>query len=83
MLKMAVEGCARNHIHSGLCGQAPSDYPDMAEYLVEIGIDSISLNPDTVVKTTQRILELESRLDRGADGRPTPPVERAAVGPAS
>jgi pyruvate,water dikinase len=62
MLRLAVEGCARNHIHSGLCGQAPSDYPDMAEYLVEIGIDSISLNPDTVIKTTQTILELESRL---------------------
>jgi len=59
MLRLAVEGCARNEIHSGLCGQAPSDYPDMAEYLVELGIDSISLNPDTVLKTTQLILELE------------------------
>ena len=63
MIRMAVEGCRRNGIHSGLCGQAPSDYPDMAEYLVELGIDSISLNPDTVIKTTQRILELESRLE--------------------
>ncbi|MGZ4320673.1 MAG: phosphoenolpyruvate synthase [Solirubrobacteraceae bacterium] len=62
MIRMAVEGCARNGIHSGLCGQAPSDYPDMAEYLVELGIDSISLNPDTVIRTTQRILELERRL---------------------
>ena len=70
MIRMAVEGCARNKIHSGLCGQAPSDYPDMAEYLVEIGIDSISLNPDTVIKTTQRILELERRLGIGTDGRP-------------
>jgi pyruvate,water dikinase len=59
MLRLAVEGCARNGIHSGLCGQAPSDYPDMAEYLVELGIDSISLNPDTVLKTTQRVLDLE------------------------
>ena len=65
MLRLAVEGCARNGIHSGLCGQAPSDYPDMAEYLVELGIDSISLNPDTVLKTTQRILEMERSLDRG------------------
>jgi pyruvate,water dikinase len=64
MLKLAVEGCARNGIHSGLCGQAPSDYPDMAEYLVELGIDSISLNPDTVVKTTRRVLELERHLGR-------------------
>ncbi len=63
MLRLAVEGCARNGIHSGLCGQAPSDYPDMAEYLVELGIDSISLNPDTVLKTTQQILEVERNLD--------------------
>jgi pyruvate,water dikinase len=67
MIRLAVEGCRRNGIHSGLCGQAPSDYPDMAEYLVEIGIDSISLNPDTVVGTTQRILELERRLAATVD----------------
>ncbi len=64
MLKLAVEGCARNQGHSGLCGQARSDYPDMAEYLDEFGIDSISLNSDTVLKTTQRILACERRLSR-------------------
>ncbi len=61
MLKLAVEGCARNGIHSGLCGQAPSDYPDMAAFLVDLGIDSISLNPDTVMKTTQTILDAEAK----------------------
>jgi len=64
MIKMAVDGARRNARHSGLCGQAPSDYPEMAEYLVEIGIDSMSLNPDTVLKTTQLILDLEKRLGR-------------------
>lgn len=64
MIKLAVEGARRNGRHSGLCGQAPSDYPEMAEYLVEIGIDSMSLNPDTVLATTQRILALEQRLGR-------------------
>ncbi len=59
MIRMAVEGAKRNQKHSGLCGQAPSDYPEMAEYLVEIGIDSISLNPDTVLKTTRNILKIE------------------------
>ena len=59
MIRLAVEGCRRNQIHSGLCGQAPSDYPDMAEYLAELGIDSMSLNPDTVLKTTRTVLELE------------------------
>jgi len=66
MVRLAVEGCARNGIHSGLCGQAPSDYPDMAAYLVELGIDSISLNPDTVLKTTKQILELEQAPRAGA-----------------
>jgi pyruvate,water dikinase len=62
MIRLAVEGCRRNGIHSGLCGQAPSDYPDMAEFLVRAGIDSISLNPDVVVKTTRQILELEQQV---------------------
>jgi pyruvate, water dikinase len=64
MIRLAVDGCRRNGIHSGLCGQAPSDYPEMAEFLVEIGIDSMSLNPDTVLKTTKQVLRLEQRLGR-------------------
>jgi pyruvate,water dikinase len=64
MIRLAVDGCRRNHIHSGLCGQAPSDYPDMAEFLVEVGIDSMSLNPDTLLETTQLVVELERRLGR-------------------
>jgi pyruvate,water dikinase len=62
MIRLAVEGCRRNGIHSGLCGQAPSDYPDVAEFLVRLGIESMSLNPDTVVKTTRQVLELERQL---------------------
>ncbi len=65
MLRQAVDGARRNGRHSGICGQAPSDYPEMAEYLVRLGIDSISLNPDTVIKTTMRVLELEKTLGRG------------------
>ena len=68
MIRRAVEGCRRHGIHSGLCGQAPSDYPDMAQFLVELGIESISLNPDTVVKTTERVLEVEARLGRKPRG---------------
>jgi pyruvate,water dikinase len=64
MIRWAVEGCRRNGVHSGLCGQAPSDYPDMAAFLVEIGIDSMSLNPDSVLTTTRSVLELEQRLGR-------------------
>jgi pyruvate,water dikinase len=64
MIRLAVEGARRTGSHSGLCGQAPSDYPEMAEFLVEIGIDSMSLNPDTVLKTTQLVLETEQRLGK-------------------
>jgi pyruvate,water dikinase len=79
MIRLAVDGCRRNRIHSGLCGQAPSDYPDMAEYLVEIGIDSMSLNPDTVLKTTKQVLRLEQRLGRGRAGMPTATEELGSV----
>jgi pyruvate,water dikinase len=48
----------------GICGQAPSDYPEFAQFLVEQGVDSISLNPDAVLKTTMTILEMERSMDR-------------------
>ncbi len=64
MIRLAVEGARRNGRHSGICGQAPSDYPEMAEYLVEIGIDTMSLNPDTVLSTIQHVLEVEKRLSK-------------------
>ncbi|OWW21161.1 phosphoenolpyruvate synthase [Noviherbaspirillum denitrificans] len=62
MIRMAIKGARNNRRHCGICGQAPSDYPDFAEFLVEQGIDSISLNPDTLVATTRRVLEAERRL---------------------
>lgn len=49
MLQLAVEGAKRNNVYSGICGQAPSDYPEIAEFLMDLGIDSLSLNPDTVI----------------------------------
>ncbi|GIT97822.1 phosphoenolpyruvate synthase [Sulfurovum sp. TSL1] len=61
MIEMAVEGAKRNQRHSSICGQGPSDYPEMAEALVKLGIDSISLNPDTVLQTISHISELESK----------------------
>ena len=63
MLRLAVVGAKRNGRHSGICGQAPSDYPEVAEFLVKQGIDSISLTPDSVLKTTMRIVALEDQLN--------------------
>lgn len=48
----------------GICGQAPSDYPEMVEFLVEQGIDSISLTPDTVIKTTELVYKTEQKLKK-------------------
>jgi len=64
MIRLAIDGCRRNGVHSGLCGQAPSDYPEMADFLVKCGIDSMSLNPDAVLKTTRLVLEAEKQLGR-------------------
>jgi len=62
MVAMAVEGCRRNKRHSGLCGEAPSTYPEFADFLVEQGIDSISVEPDAILKITLRVADVEKRL---------------------
>ena len=62
MVAIAIRAAKKYGRKIGICGQAPSDYPEFARFLVELGIDSMSLNPDTVLKTTARILELEERL---------------------
>lgn len=62
MIEMAIEGAKRNSRHCGICGQAPSDYPEVAAFIVKCGIDSISLNPDTVLKTIQNIGKLEKNI---------------------
>ncbi|WP_204154076.1 phosphoenolpyruvate synthase [Leptolyngbya sp. CCY15150] len=59
MVRMVIEAAKRNHRKIGICGQAPSDYPEFAEFLVEQGIDSISLNPDSVMKTLLAIAKVE------------------------
>jgi pyruvate,water dikinase len=62
MIAQVIAVCRAKKRKIGICGQAPSDYPDFAQFLVEQGIDSISLNPDTVLKTTLAILEEEKAL---------------------
>ncbi|PWC36479.1 phosphoenolpyruvate synthase [Azospirillum sp. TSO35-2] len=63
-LRQAVEGARRNGRPCGICGQAPSDYPEIAEFLVRLGIDSISLTPDSVLRTLRAVVELEQKLGR-------------------
>ncbi len=62
MLSMAISVAKRHNRKIGICGQAPSDYPEFAQFLVEQGINSISLNPDTVLKTRLKIAEVEKNL---------------------
>lgn len=64
LFRLAIEGCRRTGRHSGFCGQAPSDKPEIARFLVEHGIDAISLNPDAVIETTLNIVALEHVLGR-------------------
>ncbi len=61
MVELAIAGAKRNNKYNGLCGQAPSDYPEFAEFLVKIGIESMSLNPDSVLKTIKDIAEMENK----------------------
>ncbi len=61
MIRRAIEAARRNGKKIGICGQAPSDYPEFAKFLVEQGIDSISLNPDSVLKTLKTIAAAEER----------------------
>jgi len=64
MVAMAIDAAIRNGKKIGICGQAPSDYPEFAQFLVERGINSISLNPDTVIQTTAHILKTEKSLKK-------------------
>ncbi|MBI4150352.1 phosphoenolpyruvate synthase [Candidatus Woesearchaeota archaeon] len=62
LIRAVIQVCNRRGKYIGICGQAPSDYPEFAQFLVEAGIHSISLNPDTVIKTTLKIAETERKL---------------------
>jgi pyruvate,water dikinase len=67
MLRLAVTGAHRNHRHVGICGEAPANYPEIARFLAGIGIDSISVNPSSVLRTIEVVREAEqSARDRAA-----------------
>lgn len=63
MFKRAIQACKKHNKYCGICGQAPSDYPEIAEFLVKEGISSISLNPDSVIATWNLVSKLEKELN--------------------
>ena len=63
LIEEAIKVCQNNNKYIGICGQGPSDFPDFAQFLVERGIESISLNPDSVLKTKIAIVETEKNLN--------------------
>ena len=67
MIAEVIRTCRARGRKIGICGQAPSDYPEFARFLVEQGIHSISLNPDTILKTTLAILDQESATPASND----------------
>ena len=64
LIEMLIKEAHARGLKVGICGQGPSDFPDFGEFLVKLGIDSISLNPDTVMKATLKIKEVEEKLGR-------------------
>ncbi len=62
LIKLAIEACHRNNKYVGICGQAPSDFPDFTQWLVEQGIDSLSLNPDSFIAMRERVADVEKAL---------------------
>jgi pyruvate,water dikinase len=64
MMRQAIQGAHRNGISSGVCGEAPSNYPEVAEFLIRQGIDTISLSPDALLESLQRVATLEKQSAR-------------------
>ncbi len=64
LMKMAIDACKKAGKYIGICGQAPSDFPEITQWLVEQGIDSMSLNPDSLLNMTKVVLETEAKLNR-------------------
>ncbi len=62
LISMIIRKCAARGKYLGICGQGPSDLPDFAAFLVKEGIESMSLNPDSVIKTLEQVAELEEKL---------------------
>jgi pyruvate,water dikinase len=63
MLRLAVTGAHRNGRHVGICGEAPANHPAIASFLTEFGIDSISVNPESVARTREVVYDAECNVE--------------------
>ncbi len=70
LMGMAIRACKKAGKYIGICGQAPSDFPEITRWLVEQDIESIALNPDSILKMTQLVLDVESGSTRGSSAPP-------------
>ena len=64
LMEMAIDACRKHNKYIGICGQAPSDFPEITQWLVEKEIESISLNPDSVLNMAQVVLAMEQKVSR-------------------
>ncbi len=78
MMASVIESAHKAKRKVGICGQAPSDYPDIAAFLVRVGIDSISLNPDSVLEVKKRVAQTEKEMQRKNNPRQTYYVRKPA-----
>jgi pyruvate,water dikinase len=67
LMELAIRACQQEGKYIGICGQAPSDFPEITRWLVERGIHSISLNPDSVLEMTRIVLEMEEQFQQRAN----------------
>jgi pyruvate,water dikinase len=83
LMEMAIKACREQNKYVGICGQAPSDFPEITRWLVEQGINSISLNPDSVLKMTQIVLDIEAEqgLQTSVDAAHKGQVKPSSVPP--
>jgi pyruvate,water dikinase len=65
MLRQAIEGAHRNGRHVGVCGEAPATYPEIAAFLTGLGIDSISVNPQSLPRTLEVVAQAEAAQAKG------------------
>ena len=62
LIAQVIAVCRKKKKYVGICGQGPSDHPSFAKFLVEQGIESMSLNPDSIIKTTIAVAKVEARM---------------------